>query len=122
MLDWYIRFRGIDEWPETTGTVRGTVFIPGDDTGEGKSPDRRRFQFTYSDGEGAVHQGEVVAPENADLFPLEPGDSFRVRYHPSDPKRNYVVAAHAESLFLEMFLSAFIAALIVALVGSLVHK
>jgi hypothetical protein len=29
LLDWYIRFRGIDEWPEAEATAISTLLVPG---------------------------------------------------------------------------------------------
>ncbi len=104
-LDWYMRFRGIDRWHETTGVVQDFELIPGGDGPDGKSPDSRRFAFTYQDEQGQVHQGEVRASENTDLFPLEPGDTFKLRYNPKQRNKAFILGAHQDSFSIELFVS-----------------
>jgi|SRR5579862_5214537 len=121
-LDWYVRFRGIDEWPETTGVVQDTELIPGGDGPDGKNPDRRWFRFTYQDEEGMVHQGEVSASEDTDLFPLERGDTFKLRLNPKNAEKTFVAAAYADSVSIELFVTAFIVIAIVLLIDRIARN
>ena len=95
LLDWYIRFRGIDEWPEAEATAISTLLVPGIEGGEGRSPDRKRIDFSYLGPDGCSHKGTVLASEGSDLFYFDVGDSFRVRISPKDSSRYFVSGAHS---------------------------
>jgi hypothetical protein len=97
LLDWYLRFRGIDEWPEAEATATSLVFVPGPDSSEGKSLDGKKIEFTYRDARGCTWNGKTLAYENTDLFYIEAGGLFRVRYHPEKPQRYFVPGAHSSS-------------------------
>jgi len=96
-MDWHVRFRGIDEWPEAEATATALVFVPGVDGGEGKSPDGKRIEFSYRDAGGRTFTGEALAYEDTDLFYIEANDQFRVKFNPNKPQRYFVPGAHSSS-------------------------
>jgi hypothetical protein len=100
LLDWYMRFRGIDEWPVAEATIETTEFIEGESGAEGKNPDGNRIGFTYFDASGVTRHGEVLALEGTDAFPLHPGDEFKVRFHPDRGERYFVEGVHQDPGFI----------------------
>ena len=107
LLDWYVRFRRIDEWPEVMATARSVVFIKG-----GEGPDSKKIEFTYQDASGCVQNGKTEAIVDADLFFLDVGDTFPLRYNPRKPERYFVLGTYSPSswLVLTLVLFALIAA------------
>jgi hypothetical protein len=97
LLDWWVRLRGIDEWPDAEATVVSMEFVPGIDGADGKSPDAKKIEFTYRDGSGWIRKGTALAQENTDLFFSNTGESFRVRYNPKKPDRYFVPGVHSTS-------------------------
>jgi hypothetical protein len=121
-LDWYVRFRGIDEWPETTGVIQESELIPGGNGPDGKNPDSRRSRFTYEDESGERHHGEVEASEETVLFPLEPGDTFKLRYNPKIPDKTFALVAHEDSPFKELFVTICVAVALILLIDHFARR
>ena len=122
LLDWYMRFRGIDEWPIAEATVETTDFVAGVETSEGKSPDGNRIGFSYRDANGVGHLGEVLALEGTDAFPLDPGDTLKVRFDPETGERYFVEGARRDpGILLPSLVLFFVLLVLVEMVPHLVH-
>jgi hypothetical protein len=121
-LDWYIRFRRIDEWPETAGKVPYTVLEPGMDGGEGKSPDHRKVYFEYSSNDGCSHQGMARAVDGTEVFYLDAGDAIKLRYHPQRTDKNFVHGAFHDSEIWTFVGFAAVAVLTLVLIGFFTGK
>jgi hypothetical protein len=107
LLDWYIRFRRIDEWPETIATALSVVFVEGAEGSDGKSPDSKKIEFTYEDAGGCVQNGKTRASADADPFLIDVGDKFRLRYDPRRPERYFVLGAYSPSAWFVVMLISF---------------
>ena len=78
LMEWYIRLRGIDQWPEVDAKVQSAV------------QHIQRFSicklaFTYLDSRGELHTVRCVVKNDSSLFNVRPGDTFPVRYNPAKP-------------------------------------
>jgi len=127
LLDWYVRIRRIDEWPEATATALSTEIIEGQDGGDGKAPDSKKIDFIYSDANGRVHRGEISPIEGADFFYIDAGNSFPVRFNLRKPESYFAAGAHSASswTFATFFFLAVLAAGIIKLIlvaSRLIHR
>jgi hypothetical protein len=107
LLDPYIRLRRIEEWPETIATALSVVLVEGAEGADGKSPDSKKIEFTYKDASGCVQNGKTRASADADLFFVDVGDTFRLRYNPRRPERYFVFGAYSPSAWLIAMLISF---------------
>jgi hypothetical protein len=94
LLEWYVRFKRIDEWPEAIATALSAELVEGKDDGDGKSPDCKKIAFIYPDGSGRVQTGEMSPIDGSELFYVDKGDTFSVRYNPGKPERFFAMGAH----------------------------
>lgn len=124
LLDWYIRFRRIDEWPEAQATAISTDFVAGVGDSEGRGLDGKRIEFSYQGTDGLHYRGSALAMENTDLFYVVVGDSFRVRINPRNPGRYFVPGAHSPERWFANTLAFFVllAAGAVWLIIRIAHK
>jgi hypothetical protein len=95
LLDWYVRIKRIDEWPEATATALSAELIEGQYGPDGKLPDNKKIAFIYPDGSGRAHSGEITPTEEADLFFIDAGDTFAVKFNPRKPENYFVTGAHS---------------------------
>ena len=121
-LDWYMRFRGIDEWPTTLGTVLNVVLMPGIDGGDGKSPDRKKVHFQYEDGDSLRHEGAVVTEDGTELFHVDEGDEFKLLYYPKRPNKFFVPGAHHDSDLQTFFIFGIIAVVSLGSISILIKE
>jgi hypothetical protein len=121
-LDWYIRFRHIDEWPETTGKVLDTIFVEGSGSAEGKYPDSRKVYFEYSAADGVKYEGMASGNEGSEIFYLDTGDAIKLRYDPRRAHKYFVAGAYHDSEVWTFFGFAALVVLVISLIGFFVRK
>ncbi len=122
-LDWYVKLRGIDEWPETLATVQSMDFVEGGYGSEGKMPDAQKVCFTYLDRAGNSRSGKVKVYEDADLFFIEEGSDFPIRYNPKRTEKYFVRGAQGDwSWFTTLILLGFLTAGFIELIRICITK
>ena len=123
LLDWYVQLRGMDEWPETLATVQSMDFVEGGYGADGKLPDAQKVGFTYHDAAGNSRSGKVNAYEDADLFFIEVGSNFPIRYNPKRTENYFVRGAQGDSSsFTTLILLGFLTAGLIELIRICVTK
>jgi hypothetical protein len=118
LLEWYVRFKRIDEWPEAIATALSAELVEGEDTTEGKLPDSKKIFFIYPDGSGRVHTGEMSPIDGSELFYIDKDDTFSIRYNPSKPESYFAMGVHhmASWTLGTLFVFAFLACGIIWLI------
>jgi hypothetical protein len=100
-IEWWERFRGIDQWPETRAEIRcidswGAPNIENADPAVVPSPVNRtttmlkRMAIEYKSADGMMHSRKLWVLLCPMLFALDAGDYFYLRYSPDDPKKVYL--------------------------------
>lgn len=78
-------------------TAFSVVLIEGAEGPDGKSPDSKEIEFTYQDTSGCVQNGNTRAYADADLFFVDVGDTFPLRYNPRKPERYFIFGTYSPS-------------------------